>query len=87
MKTIKAYRVTCTEAYMMDEQGTGYSFSPWGQDTDRYKGYDEEVEVLIPDDAIVEDGLMPGCPLLFLAGAKMGMDLPEALAVGAAKLA
>jgi len=46
-KTMKAttivniYEITCSEAYMMSEQGTGFSLVGWGNDTDRYKGNDD----------------------------------------------
>lgn len=39
--TVKIYTVVCTEAYQMSETGERFSLSPWGKDTDRYKGYDD----------------------------------------------
>lgn len=49
MATVTIYKVTCTEGYMMDEQGTGFSLEPWGRDTTYYKGYDDGgKEYLLP---------------------------------------
>ena len=48
-ETARIYKVTCVEAYMMSEQGTGYSLDPWGTDTRYYKGYDDGgKEYLVP---------------------------------------
>lgn len=41
MAEIKIYKITCTRAVMMDEQGEGYSLYPWGDDTCSYEGYDD----------------------------------------------
>jgi len=41
MGTATIYKVTCTKAYMMSEQGTGYSLQPWGNNTVDYEGYDD----------------------------------------------
>jgi len=41
MNTITLYKVTCTKAYQILEQGTGYSLRPWGDNTDHYEGYDD----------------------------------------------
>lgn len=41
MNTITIYRITCTRAYMMGEQGTGYSLRPWSGNTEYYEGYDD----------------------------------------------
>lgn len=50
MKTVKLYKVTCTKAYMMSEQGCGYSLIPWGSDTSYYEGYDDGgKEYALPD--------------------------------------
>ena len=40
-ETARIYKVTCAEAYRMDEQGVGYSLNPWGSDTRYYTGYDD----------------------------------------------
>jgi hypothetical protein len=50
MSTVKIYKVTCTKAVMMDEQGSGFSLYPWGNNTDRYEGYDDGgLEYVLPD--------------------------------------
>ena len=41
MKKVKLYKVTCTESYMINEQGEGYKLYPWGNDTQDYKGHDD----------------------------------------------
>ena len=41
MTTVKLYQVTVTKSYMMDEQGTGFSLKPWGDNTIHYEGYDD----------------------------------------------
>lgn len=41
MNTAKIYKITITKAYMMSEQGEGYSLRPWGNNTDYYEGYDD----------------------------------------------
>ena len=57
MKTIKIYKVTNTEAYMMSEIGSGYSLYPYGKQTRYYKGYDDGgVDYIIPDGYTVEEG-------------------------------
>jgi hypothetical protein len=45
MTTVKIYKTTCTKSFMMGEQGTGYSLSPWGDDTEYYEGYDDGGEI------------------------------------------
>lgn len=59
---IKIYRITCTKAYMMGEQGTGYSLRPWGDNTPHYEGYDDGgAEYVLPDGYTVA---MSRCGLL-----------------------
>ena len=41
MSTATIYKVTCTKAYMMSEQGTRYSLQPWIGNTVDYEGYDD----------------------------------------------
>jgi len=41
MNTITLYKVTCTKAYQMTEQGTGYSLHPWSGNTEHYEGHDD----------------------------------------------
>ncbi len=41
MKTVRIYRQTCTNSYMMSEQGECFDLQPWGDDTDVIKGYDD----------------------------------------------
>ena len=41
MTTVKLYQITVTKSYMMDEQGTGFSLKPWGDNTIHYEGYDD----------------------------------------------
>jgi len=48
---IRVYKVTVTHAYMISETGTRYSLTPWGDDTEVYKGYDDGgMDYLLPDD-------------------------------------
>ena len=50
MATVTIYKVDCTRAYMMSEQGTGYSLEPWGSNTDYYEGDDDGGrEYVLPD--------------------------------------
>ena len=50
MAEIKIYKITCTRAVMMDEQGEGYSLYPWGDDTCSYEGYDDGGKMyVLPD--------------------------------------
>ena len=50
MTKIKIYKITCTRAVMMDEQGEGYSLYPWGDDTCSYEGYDDGGKMyVLPD--------------------------------------
>jgi hypothetical protein len=41
MSKVKIYKVTCTKAYQMAEQGEGFSLTPWGKDTEYYDGFDD----------------------------------------------
>jgi len=44
------YRITIQESYSIYEQGEEFSLSPWGKNTDRYKGFDDEgEEYILPD--------------------------------------
>jgi hypothetical protein len=48
--TVTIYSVTCTKAYQMAEQGTGFSLRPWGGDTAHYEGTDDGGrEYLLPE--------------------------------------
>ena len=50
MNTVTMYKVTCTKAYQMSEQGSGYSLRPWGSNTADYEGHDDGVEnYTLPD--------------------------------------
>ena len=41
MKTVKIYKITCTKAYSISEQGIGFSLNPWGENTDTIEGFDD----------------------------------------------
>lgn len=41
MTTIILYKITCTKAYMIGEQGESYSLRPWGNNTSYYEGHDD----------------------------------------------
>ena len=57
MSTVKIYKVTRTKAYMMSEQGTGFSLTPWGNNTPDYEGYDDGgKDYTLPDGFTVETG-------------------------------
>ena len=38
---VTLYKTTCDNSYMMDEQGTSFSLTPWGNNTAQYQGYDD----------------------------------------------
>jgi hypothetical protein len=40
-QTVRLYRITVRKAYMMCEQGDGWSLTPWGRDTEYYEGSDD----------------------------------------------
>ena len=42
MKTVKIYKITCTKAYQISEQGVGFSLKPWGENTDIIEGVDDD---------------------------------------------
>lgn len=47
---VTLYKVTCENGYMMNEQGTNFSLTPWGNDTAHYQGYDDGgKEYFLPD--------------------------------------
>lgn len=53
---VKIYEVTCYQSFMMSEQGTGFSLTPWGRDTMEYKGYDDNGTLyILPDGYKVAD--------------------------------
>jgi hypothetical protein len=41
MNTVTLYKVTTTKAYMMSEQGTRFSLTPWFSNSPYYDGYDD----------------------------------------------
>lgn len=41
MAKVKIYRVEVEKAYMAEEQGFGFSLSPWGENTQEYEGSDD----------------------------------------------
>lgn len=50
MATVTIYEVECTKAYMMCEQGTRFSLSPWGNNTEYYEGDDDGGwDYILPD--------------------------------------
>lgn len=54
MKTVKIYKVTCTNAFLASDQGTGFSLSPWGSNTPNYQGYDDGGrDYVLPDGYII----------------------------------
>ena len=76
MKTITIYSVTCTKAVMINEQGSGFSLRPWGQNTDRYEGHDDDgKQYVMPDGFHVGTG-GDGDTYIY----SDGEDLPASLA-------
>lgn len=80
-RTFTGYKITVTQAYRMEEQGTRYSLDPWGSDTEYYQGYDEAVPITLAD------GVEPAYSqaelrMLYRAGETRGMDLVEAQSAG-----
>lgn len=58
-RCIVVYRIHCTRAYRMDEQGSRYALAPWGRDTEYYEGSDDGgVIYRLPDGYTV--GLISG---------------------------
>lgn len=50
MSTAKIYRVTCTGAFQMAENGSRFSLMPWGKNTTFYEGFDDGGrDYLLPD--------------------------------------
>lgn len=51
MKTVKLYKITCTKAFVASaELGSGFSLTPWGNDTEYYEGYDDGgKDYILPD--------------------------------------
>lgn len=83
---ITGHKVTCTQGYRIDEQGTGYSLQPWGQNTPYFEGYSEPVEVDLNDRYEVADSAM-GEPMIYPKdGSERGRDLGEAITMGIAKV-
>lgn len=80
-KTVKAYRVTVTEAWSIDEVGEGYSWRPWGANTRAYRGSDQEVQVGVPNGAELAES-ESGELLLYHEGSAYTCN--EALAAGVA---
>ena len=85
MAKIKGYQITCTEAYSIWEQGTGYSLSPWGNDTPYYKGYGEEIDIELAEGCEVAES-QSGEALVYQVGERIGMPLSAAIAVGLARV-
>jgi hypothetical protein len=51
---VKIYKITCTRAFMANEQGTGYSLTPWGRNTPHYQGSDDGGrEYVLPSSFVV----------------------------------
>ena len=54
ISTVKIYKTTVTEAYMMSEQKKRFSLSPWGDNTVYYKGEDDGGrDYILPDEYTV----------------------------------
>jgi hypothetical protein len=50
MKTVKLYKTTITKAIHMSDQGSGYSLTPFGDDTAMIQGYDDGGrDYILPD--------------------------------------
>lgn len=41
MAKVTLYKINCTKAFSMVEQGEGYSLTPWGDNTASYEGSDD----------------------------------------------
>jgi hypothetical protein len=49
--TVKLYKINQTKAYRMDEQGEGFSLTPYSSNSPEYDGYDDGgKEYILPDD-------------------------------------
>jgi len=81
MHQLPAYRITIDQAYSAWEVGQGYSWHPWGANTDRYHGSDEPVTVEVPDDYRLAESI--STELLLYPG---GLDANAAIALGIARV-
>jgi len=49
-KTVKLYKTNQTKAYRMDEQGEGFSLTPYSSNSPYYEGYDDGgKDYILPD--------------------------------------
>jgi len=56
MKTVRIYKINCTRAFMVSEQGGGYSLTPWGKNTPYYQGSDDGGrEYVLPEKFVVAE--------------------------------
>lgn len=61
MTTTKIYHNTCTKAYMMSEQGSGFSLRPFGNNTEYYEGFDDGgVDYVLPNGFAIAESCCPG---------------------------
>lgn len=81
MQTLTAYEITCTESYSIWEQGSGYSWHRWGNDTDYYKGYGREIKIAVPDEYKLQESIAGDLRLY-----PGGMDANEAIYSGIAQI-
>lgn len=82
-KIIDAYRIKTTEAYRMDEIGTGYSLSPAGEGSRYYQQDSEPVKLSVPEDTEIVDD--PASPDWLICGGK-AYHLSEMLGLGLARV-
>ena len=61
MTIVKIYKNTCTKAYMMAEQGSGFSLRPWGNNTEYYEGGDDGgIDYVLPAGFVCAESCTPG---------------------------
>lgn len=65
MANITLYRITCTEAYRMDETGIRYALRPWGNNTEYYRGEDDGGQEYRLPDGYTLDETADGQPAIF----------------------
>ena len=65
MTTVTIYKNTCTQGVMMSEQGTGFSLTEWGSDTDMIKGFDDGGQNYVLPDGYTLGAIWGGLSAVF----------------------
>ena len=65
MTKVTLYKVTCTKAYSMWEQGEGFSLSAWGDNTLYSEGYDDGGKEYYLPEGYELSSTVDGMPAIF----------------------